>query len=154
MLAYACSYHPPAKGGARDDGSLAALGRNRPPAPATSWRGCKSYTERWHYLVLAWSSARRSWRLPCGCIAATASSCAAASAWLLAALRVAALVGLLAFYLHLEKRTERKVVHNSRVLVLVDTSLSMGLHDADGLGRAGHAQPARAGGRRCSTMAS
>src|SRR5262249_44770733 len=33
------------------------------------------------------------------------------------------------FYLHPEKRTERKVVHNSRALLLVDTSLSMGLHD-------------------------
>ena len=64
---------------------------------------------------------------------------------LLLALRLAALAGLLVFYLHLEKRTERKVVHNSRVLVLVDTSLSMGLHDTHGLGRAGRAQSARAG---------
>jgi hypothetical protein len=43
---------------------------------------------------------------------------------------LAAIAGLLAFYLNLEKRAEQKVVHNSRALVLVDTSLSMGLHDA------------------------
>jgi hypothetical protein len=51
---------------------------------------------------------------------------------LLLALRLAALLGVLAFYLQLEKRSERKVVHNSRVLVVVDSSLSMGLHDAQG----------------------
>ncbi len=47
----------------------------------------------------------------------------------LLALRVIALVGILAYFLELEKRTERVAVHNSRVLVLVDTSLSMGLRD-------------------------
>ena len=47
----------------------------------------------------------------------------------LAALRVTALVGVLAYFLELEKRTERAATHNSRVLVLVDTSLSMGLRD-------------------------
>lgn len=50
----------------------------------------------------------------------------------LLALRLAALAGILAFYLHPEKRSEQRVVHNSRALVLVDTSLSMGLHDAVG----------------------
>ena len=49
----------------------------------------------------------------------------------LLALRVTALLGVLAYFLELEKRTERTAVHNSRVLVLVDTSLSMGLQDAD-----------------------
>jgi len=88
----------------------------------------QAYTERWHYLVLAllcaaivafaiWMYRRDSVELRPGV------------SWLLLALRIFALGGLLAFYLHLEKRTERKVVHNSRVLVLVDTSLSMGLHD-------------------------
>jgi hypothetical protein len=91
----------------------------------------QTYTERWHYLVLVvvcalivafcvWMYRRDSVELRRGVGA------------LLLALRLAALVGLLAFYLQLEKRTERKVVHNSRVLVLVDTSLSMGLHDATG----------------------
>lgn len=89
----------------------------------------QAYTERWHYLVLA----------------AVCAAIVAFAVWMyrrdsvdlrrttgavLLALRLAALFGLLAFYLNLEKRTERKVVHNSRVLVLVDTSLSMGLHDA------------------------
>ncbi len=89
----------------------------------------QAYTERWHYLVLG---------LLCAAVVAFA-------VWMyrrdaielrpgvgivLLALRLAALAGLLAFYLHLEKRTERRVVHNSRALVLVDTSLSMGLHDA------------------------
>jgi hypothetical protein len=88
----------------------------------------QSYTERWHYLVLglvcvaimafaAWMVRRDSLELRPAVVA------------LLLVLRVSALCGMLAFYLHLEKRTERKVVHNSRVLVLVDTSLSMGLHD-------------------------
>ncbi len=88
----------------------------------------QAYTERWHYLVLAavvaaifgyavWMIRRDSVELRRSVV------------WLLAALRVVALVGLLGFYLNLEKRTERKVVHNSRVLLLVDTSLSMGLHD-------------------------
>ncbi len=47
----------------------------------------------------------------------------------LAALRMTALIGVLAYFLELEKRTERAATHNSRVLVLVDTSLSMGLRD-------------------------
>ena len=88
----------------------------------------QAYTERWHYLVLGllcasvvafavWMYRRDSVELRPGV------------SWLLLALRISALCGLLAFYLHLEKRTERKVTHNSRVLILVDTSLSMGLHD-------------------------
>ncbi len=91
----------------------------------------QAYTERWHYLVLGvicaaivafavWMYRRDTVELRRGVGA------------LLLVLRLAALVGLLAFYMHLEKRSEQKVVHNSRVLVLVDTSLSMGLHDATG----------------------
>jgi len=44
-------------------------------------------------------------------------------------LRVAALVGILFFYMNLERLTEETVVKNSRVHVLVDTSQSMGLRD-------------------------
>lgn len=91
----------------------------------------QAYTERWHYLVLAavcaalvafavWMYRRDSVELRRGTGA------------LLLGLRLAALLGLLAFYLQLEKRSERKVVHDSRVLVMVDTSLSMGLYDATG----------------------
>jgi hypothetical protein len=50
---------------------------------------------------------------------------------LLAALRLAAFAGLLLMYLDIERRTEVKVIHNSRVVLLVDTSLSMSRVDAD-----------------------
>ncbi len=50
---------------------------------------------------------------------------------LLMILRLAAFCGLLLAYLDVQKRTETKVVHNSRVLLLVDTSLSMARADAD-----------------------
>lgn len=50
---------------------------------------------------------------------------------LLVALRVLAFIGLLVFFLNLEKRSERKIVKNSRAVLLIDTSQSMGLQDAD-----------------------
>lgn len=50
---------------------------------------------------------------------------------LLVVLRVVAVVGLLVFFLNPERRSEKRIVKNSRVAVLVDTSLSMGLRDAD-----------------------
>jgi hypothetical protein len=100
----------------------------------------QEYTASWQYLVLAvislavvafvvWMYRRDSVELRRG------------TGLALLALRLAALAGLLAFYLNLEKRTERKVVHNSRVLVMVDTSLSMGLQDVTG--SAEPAQPNR-----------
>jgi hypothetical protein len=49
----------------------------------------------------------------------------------LAVMRVAALAGLLLFYLDLQKWSEQKEIQNSRVLVLADTSISMGLGNAD-----------------------
>ncbi len=52
----------------------------------------------------------------------------------LAIMRLAAFVGLLLFYLGLEKWAEQKEVQNSRALVLVDTSISMGLGNSDGPG--------------------
>ena len=51
--------------------------------------------------------------------------------WLLLTLRVLAFVGLLVFFLNIEKRSEQQLVKNSRLLVLVDTSQSMGLVDSD-----------------------
>ena len=48
-------------------------------------------------------------------------------AMLLATLRTVAIVGLVAFFLGLEKRSSSEVIESSRVAVLVDTSLSMGL---------------------------
>jgi len=52
-------------------------------------------------------------------------------AWLLVALRTATFLGLLILYLQPQWRTEHDMVRNSRALLLVDTSLSMGLTDAD-----------------------
>ena len=51
--------------------------------------------------------------------------------WTLTAFRTAAFLGLLIVYLQPQWRLEREVVCNSRALLLVDTSLSMGLSDSD-----------------------
>ena len=50
--------------------------------------------------------------------------------WLLLLLRITAWIGLLIFFLDIEKRTERRFVKPSRVALLIDTSQSMGLIDA------------------------
>src|SRR5690606_24537943 len=50
---------------------------------------------------------------------------------LLALLRLAAFAGLLLAFLDIQRRTETKVVHNSRVLLLVDGSLSMARVDSE-----------------------
>ncbi|GIW98013.1 MAG: hypothetical protein KatS3mg111_1346 [Pirellulaceae bacterium] len=47
--------------------------------------------------------------------------------WTLMLLRVVAFSGLLLFFFQLEKRTEQRIVRESRVAILVDTSLSMTL---------------------------
>src|SRR3972149_360188 len=49
----------------------------------------------------------------------------------LAVLRCVALAGLLVFFLGIERRTTREVVHHSQVAVLVDVSQSMGLAESD-----------------------
>src|SRR5207253_7690850 len=46
-------------------------------------------------------------------------------------LRCVALAGLLIFFLGIERRTTREIVHNSQVAVLVDVSQSMGLSDSE-----------------------
>jgi hypothetical protein len=51
--------------------------------------------------------------------------------WLLTILRLAAFAGLFVFFLGLEKRTEHRIVKNSRTIVGIDTSQSMGLVDTD-----------------------
>ena len=58
--------------------------------------------------------------------------------WLLFALRVLAFAGILFYFLDLEKRAERQITKNSRALVLVDTSLSMGIQDGAGGSKARH----------------
>ncbi|MBN2473019.1 MAG: VWA domain-containing protein [Pirellulales bacterium] len=51
--------------------------------------------------------------------------------WLLTALRTATFLGLLILYLQPQWRAERETICNSRAVLLVDTSLSMGLSDDD-----------------------
>ena len=46
-------------------------------------------------------------------------------------LRLTAFAGILFFFLNLERLTEETLTRNSRVLLLADTSLSMGLRDVD-----------------------
>jgi len=53
-------------------------------------------------------------------------------ATLLTTLRIAAILGVLLIYLQPQWRNESEQVTNSRVLLLLDTSLSMGLHDNNG----------------------
>jgi hypothetical protein len=52
-------------------------------------------------------------------------------------LRLAALAGLLVFFLGIERRTTREIVHNSQVAVLVDVSQSMGLGQHDNTAETG-----------------
>ncbi len=47
--------------------------------------------------------------------------------WTLTLLRIAAMAGLLLYFFQFDRRTEQRVVRDSRVAVLVDTSLSMTL---------------------------
>src|SRR5207245_2539255 len=51
--------------------------------------------------------------------------------WFLAIMRLAAFGGLLIVYLDLQKWSDQKEIQNSRVLVLTDTSISMGLPATD-----------------------
>jgi hypothetical protein len=90
----------------------------------------QALSEWWHWLILlalvaaiagyvVWMYRRDSVELPRGL------------AVLLIGLRLLAFIGILVFFFGLEKRTERTLVKNSRVQVLVDSSQSMGLRDAD-----------------------
>ena len=87
----------------------------------------------WHWLVLAavvfviagfviWMYRRDTRDLP------------AAVAIALATLRLFAFAGLLFFFMDLEKSTQRKVLQDSKVVMLLDASQSMGLEDADSSG--------------------
>lgn len=51
--------------------------------------------------------------------------------WLLTVLRVATFLGLLVLYLQPQWRSEREIVHDSRVLMLIDTSMSMNRIDVE-----------------------
>jgi hypothetical protein len=55
-------------------------------------------------------------------------------------LRLTAFAGILFFFLNLERLTEETLTRNSRVLLLADTSLSMGLRDVDESSSAAHSR--------------
>jgi hypothetical protein len=89
----------------------------------------QSMTEWWHWLLLV---------AVCGAVVAYVAymyrrdsvELSPGLAIVLFLLRGLAFVGLLFFFFDLEKRTERKLVKNSRAVLVVDTSQSMGLEDA------------------------
>ncbi len=54
-----------------------------------------------------------------------------AKRWGLVGLRIAAFAGILVFFFDLEKRSRREIVKNSRAILLVDTSLSMGIQEGE-----------------------
>lgn len=104
-----------------------------PPAEASGtfhqFARLQSFTEWWQWLLLVgaslaiiayvvWMYRRDSVDLRRG---------AAVS---LVVLRLLVFLGILFYFFDLERRTERRVVKDSRVLALVDTSQSMGLPDA------------------------
>lgn len=90
----------------------------------------EAFSEWWHWLLLVsviiaivtyvvWMYRKDSVELTTGL------------AILLGGLRLFALLGILLFFLQLEKRTQKTLVKNSRALLMIDTSQSMGLRDAD-----------------------
>ena len=58
-------------------------------------------------------------------------------------LRLAAFAGILFYFFGLEKRAERKLIKNSRAILLIDTSQSMGLRDSDASAASGPAAISR-----------
>ncbi len=63
--------------------------------------------------------------------------------WFLTLLRAVTFLGLLFVFLQPQWRTEAEVTHQSRVALLVDTSLSMGLNDSDSDLKGSAAAPSR-----------
>ncbi len=63
--------------------------------------------------------------------------------WFFTLLRAATFLGLLFLFLQPQWRTELETTHNSRVALLVDTSLSMGLNDSDSDSRLSPSAPSR-----------
>ena len=88
------------------------------------WLRWEQLSQWWHWILLLTVVAlivghvvswyRRDW-----------GDLARPAGWSLVLLRLAAFVGILLYFLQLEKRTEQRVVRHSKVAVLVDTSLSM-----------------------------
>lgn len=88
------------------------------------WLRWEQLSQWWHWILLCFIVAmvvghvvswyRRDW-----------GDLARPAGWSLMVLRLAAFLGILLYFFHLEKRTEQLVVRDSKVAVLVDTSLSM-----------------------------
>ena len=89
----------------------------------------QSLNQWWHWIALlatlmlflayiVWMYRRDSRELPI------------ATRFLLIMLRICAFAGLLFFFLQFEKRSEQRIIKNSRLVMLVDTSQSMGLRDS------------------------
>jgi hypothetical protein len=101
--------------------SLTTLAQSR---VVYQWLRLEQMSQWWHWLVLAavilavlghvvfWY--RRDW-----------TDLARPTGFALMLLRLFAFVGLLAYFFQLDRRTEERVVRDSRVVVLADTSLSM-----------------------------
>ncbi len=105
------------------------------------WPQLEQMDQWWHWTLLAICTlavVTFVWRL----YRRDASELPKPVGWALLLLRIAALTGLLVHFFHLEKRVEQRVVRESRVAVLVDTSLSMSL-PADSPLSTGRAQPAQ-----------
>lgn len=94
------------------------------------WARTQQYAERWHWLALvAVALAIVGW--VAYLYRRDSVELRPAARFLLLGLRLVALAGALLYYLDLQKRDQKQVVHPSRVLVLIDTSTSMGLRDSD-----------------------
>ncbi|MCU0983285.1 MAG: hypothetical protein MUF25_29350 [Pirellulaceae bacterium] len=89
----------------------------------------QAMSQWWHWLVLAAvCAAVLTWVI--GMYRKDSAELSRGLRWALISLRLLALAGVLFYFFNLEKRTERQLVKNSRVLLLVDTSQSMGLPDS------------------------
>ena len=134
LLAWSASYHPSAALG------LGARRRRVTHANLPLWADAVRTTFEWGRI-----QSNADWILPVAvCIAILlfvrwlyrrdARELRPLWGWLLTALRTAAFLGLLVVFLQPHWRSEREEVRNSRVLLLADTSLSMGLTDAEPAG--------------------
>ena len=102
------------------------------------WARVVAMDQWWHWLVLVGTIAGLGW-LVVQVYRRDATELPRGIGGMALTFRVVALVLLLVYFLDLQKRTETRVVRNSRAVVMVDTSQSMSLrrtvgdddHDAD-----------------------
>ncbi len=116
--------------GAATPGALTEPGAHAASRVTYEWARFAAYTERWQFLALG-AAVVAILALVIYLYRRDSVELRRGTGVLLAGLRIVALLGLLAYYGKLEKRTERQVTRNSRVLMAIDTSLSMGLRDSE-----------------------